>query len=60
MPSKSVSHTAEFEISRPIQTVFPLFSPEGEKLWALGWDYEAFIEEWKTLIESYLAKKVQY
>jgi hypothetical protein len=40
MISKSVSHTAEFEIPRPAATVFPLFTPEGEKLWAPGWDYE--------------------
>ena len=40
MLSKSVSHTLEFEINQPVQAVFPLFSPEGEKLWAPGWDYE--------------------
>jgi hypothetical protein len=39
MLSKSVSHTAKFEIHRPVQAVFPLFTPEGEKLWAPGWDY---------------------
>ncbi len=37
--SKTVSHTAEFEINQPVQAVFPLFTPEGEKLWAPGWDY---------------------
>ena len=40
MISKSISHAAEFEIPRPAATVFPLFTPEGEKLWAPGWDYE--------------------
>jgi hypothetical protein len=41
--SKTVSHTAEFEIDQPVQAVFPLFSPEGERLWAPGWDYENFM-----------------
>lgn len=36
----TVKHTASFEISRPIQEIFPLFSAEGEKLWVPGWDYE--------------------
>lgn len=40
MISKSVSHTATFEINQPVQAVFPLFTPEGEKLWAPGWDYD--------------------
>jgi hypothetical protein len=40
MLSKSVSHTVEFEINQPVQALFPLFSPEGEKQWAPGWDYE--------------------
>ena len=40
MLSKSVSHSVEFEINQPVQSVFPLFTPEGEKLWAAGWDYE--------------------
>jgi hypothetical protein len=35
-----VKHTAAFEITQPIKKVFPLFSPEGEKLWVPGWDYE--------------------
>jgi len=51
--SKSVSHTAEFEISQPVQTVFPLFSPEGEKLWAPGWDYENILGS-TSLHEDYL------
>lgn len=28
-----------FEIEKPITRVFPLFTAEGEKLWAPGWDY---------------------
>ena len=37
--SQVVSHTDEFLIEKDISSVFPLFSPEGEKLWAPGWDY---------------------
>ncbi|HEC18335.1 MAG TPA: hypothetical protein ENI97_03240 [Gammaproteobacteria bacterium] len=33
-------HTASFEIAQPVNDLFPLFSPEGEKLWVPGWDYE--------------------
>jgi hypothetical protein len=51
--SKSVSHTAEFEIHQPVQTVFRLFTPEGEKLWAPGWDYENIMGT-NTLDEDYL------
>ena len=43
MTSKSVSHTATFAISRPVQAVFPLFTPEGEKLWAPDWDYDNLV-----------------
>ncbi len=35
-----VKHTAAFEIAQPANELFPLFSPEGEKLWVPGWDYE--------------------
>jgi len=35
-----VKHTAVFEITQPIDKMFALFSPEGEKLWVPGWDYE--------------------
>jgi hypothetical protein len=35
-----VKHTAAFEIIQPIKKLFPLFSPEGEKLWVPAWDYE--------------------
>lgn len=36
----TVKHTADFQISQPIEVLFPLFSAEGEKLWVPGWDYE--------------------
>ncbi len=35
-----VKHTASFEIRQPAKELFPLFSAEGEKLWAPGWSYE--------------------
>ena len=38
-PMKSVEHTLSFELPYPVSEIFPLFSPEGEKLWAPGWDY---------------------
>ncbi|NOY45956.1 MAG: hypothetical protein GXP50_10985 [Deltaproteobacteria bacterium] len=37
---KSVEHTKTFEIAAPVDELFPLFSPEGEKLWVPGWDYQ--------------------
>lgn len=37
---KSVSHSKSFELEHPVEKVFPLFSPEGEKRWVPGWDYE--------------------
>jgi len=37
--ARVVSHSEEFFLERDIASVFPLFSPEGEKLWAPGWDY---------------------
>ena len=36
---KSAKHTAAFEMTQPIEKLFPLFSPEGEKSWVPGWDY---------------------
>ena len=37
--SQVVSHSEEFLLERDISYVFALFSPEGEKLWAPGWNY---------------------
>ena len=36
---KSVKHSKTFELAVPIKVLFPLFSPEGEKLWVPGWDF---------------------
>ncbi len=36
---KCVSHTKTFEITQPVDKMFPLFTPEGEKLWVPDWDY---------------------
>ena len=36
----SIKYTAGFDIDQPAADLFPLFSPEGEKLWVPGWDYE--------------------
>jgi hypothetical protein len=35
-----VTRSAAFEIPQAIDTLFPLFSPEGEKLWVPDWGYE--------------------
>lgn len=35
-----VRHTASFVVTRPVEEVFPLFSPEGERLWVPDWEYE--------------------
>ena len=40
MNSSSLSYTATFEINQAVEVLFPLFSPEGEKRWVPGWDYE--------------------
>ncbi len=37
---KTVQHTTGFDIDQPLEVLFPLFSPEGEKLWVPSWDYE--------------------
>ena len=37
---KAVSHTHSFIIGGPVSRLFPLFSPEGEKLWVPDWDYD--------------------
>ncbi len=37
---KSVGHTASFVMSVAVDVLFVLFSPEGEKLWVPGWDYQ--------------------
>lgn len=36
---RQVSHTAAFELDQPVEVLFPLFSPEGERRWVPGWDY---------------------
>jgi hypothetical protein len=37
---KSIEHTGTFEMAVPVSTLFPLFSPEGERSWVPGWEYE--------------------
>jgi hypothetical protein len=36
----SITRKKSFELDIPIQELFPLFSPEGEKFWVPGWDYD--------------------
>jgi hypothetical protein len=37
--SQVVSYSEEFVVGKDIESVFSLFSPEGEKWWAPDWDY---------------------
>jgi len=37
---KSITHSRAFEMLVPVAELFRLFSPEGEKSWVPGWDYE--------------------
>ena len=37
---KSICHTKSFEVDAAIATLFPLFSPEGERQWVPGWEYQ--------------------
>ncbi len=37
---KSIEHTRAFEMALPVSELFPLFSPEGEKYWVPGWEYQ--------------------
>ena len=33
-------YTEGFQVSQPVEILFPLFSAEGEKHWVPGWDYK--------------------
>jgi ribosomal protein L19 len=37
---KSVEHTGTFELTVGVEKLFPLFSPEAERFWVPGWDYQ--------------------
>ena len=50
---KSISHTKSFTLDFPISKLFPLFSPEGEKLWVPGWDYKNVMGK-TDLCEDYI------
>ena len=50
---KSISYTKSFEMRIPIAKLFPLFSPEGEKKWVPGWDYENVMRT-TELFEDYV------
>lgn len=49
----SISYTSEFELEQPVDVVFPLFTPEGERLWAPGWEYENIMDT-TNLHENYV------
>ena len=55
----SIKHTTGFDIAQSVEDVFPLFGPEGEKLWVPGWEYEnvmgtaELFEDYVFLTESH-------
>ena len=50
---KSITHTKAFEMNLPVEALFPLFSPEGEKHWVPGWHYQNIMGTTK-LSEDYV------
>ncbi len=48
-----IQHTGRFTLQQPMDAVFPLFSPEGEKLWVPGWSYENIMGH-QRLHEDYI------
>ena len=50
---KSVSHSKSLMIEQSIDKLFPLFSPEGEKLWVPDWDYHNVMDS-TTLAEDFV------
>ena len=50
---KTVEHKTSFEMNFPVDVLFPLFSPEGEKAWVPGWDYQTPMET-AELSEDYV------
>lgn len=40
----SPEYTAVFVIDEPMKDVFPLFTPEGERHWAPGWDFDEIMQ----------------
>ena len=50
----SVRHSKSFQLRQPVDVLFPLFSAEGERLWAPGWDYENVMDGSIELHEDYI------
>ncbi len=48
-----VKHSENFRIDHPTETLFPLFSAEGKKLWVSEWDYENIMSS-NDLHEDYI------
>jgi hypothetical protein len=38
MDAERSEGTAELRFGHPVETVFEMFTPEGERAWAAGWD----------------------
>lgn len=41
----SIQQTASFTLPDSLEHILPLFTPEGEKLWAPGWDYTPALKD---------------
>ena len=50
---KSVEHTKMFDMDFPVAEIFPLFSPEGERLWVPGWSHQNLMAS-TVLSEDYV------
>jgi hypothetical protein len=44
--AKRASHAHTIRLNAIPERVFPLFTPEGEKRWALDWDFELIYSSW--------------
>ena len=55
MKAELIERNSNFEINQPAEKVFPLQSPEGEKFWLPGWEYENLMG-YTDLHEDYIFK----
>ncbi len=55
-PAKHLSKSRKIHLLAPPEVVFPLFTPEGERKWAVGWDYIQLHPESGVLEEGLIFK----
>jgi len=51
----SIEQSKSNTVNQPVDILFHLLSPEGEKAWGRGWNFE-FIQEWESLLTDYVNK----